>query len=79
MGDEGFWLFVDASPQLGEELQMSGGYDLGALLARIEHAVRKIDARRVSLASLSAIFARLYNRRRALHLNRGAPPYVLCG
>jgi KaiC/GvpD/RAD55 family RecA-like ATPase len=59
--NEGLWLFVDASPQLGEELQMSGGYDLGALLARLEHAVRKIDARRVSLDSLSAIFARFQN------------------
>ena len=58
---EGQWLFVDASPQLGEEIEVSGNYDLGALLARIEHAVRKIGARRVSLDSLGAVFARFQN------------------
>ena len=50
--NEGKWLFVDASPQAMEPAVVSGEYDLGALLARIEHAVRRIDARRVSLDSL---------------------------
>src|SRR6185295_2533878 len=33
------WVFVDASPQLGDETIVVGDYDLGALLARIDHAV----------------------------------------
>ncbi len=53
---EGRWAFVDASPEPGDEVVISGNYDLGALLARIEHAVQKIKAKRVSLDSLGAIF-----------------------
>lgn len=49
------WAFVDASPQ-GDEVEISGSYDLGALLARIEHAVSKVAARRVAVDSLGAIF-----------------------
>ena len=55
----GRWAFVDASPDLGEPLVVSGGYDLGALMARIEHAVRKVGASRVVLDSLGGIFAQL--------------------
>ena len=58
---EGKWLFVDASPQAFEPAVISGEYDLGALLARIEHAVRRIDARRVSLDSLGGIFAQFHD------------------
>lgn len=54
--DEGRWMFVDASPMPGETHIVSGAYDLGALLARMEHAVRKVEATRVSLDSLSAVF-----------------------
>lgn len=53
---EGKWAFVDASPQPGSEPIVVGEYDLGALLARIENAIRRIDAKRVSLDSLGAIF-----------------------
>ena len=42
--NEGRWAFVDASPQPGQRLEFSGGYDLAPLLARIEHAVRKVSA-----------------------------------
>lgn len=49
------WCFVDASPQLEETFE-AGSYDLGALMARIENAVHKVRARRVSLDSLEAIF-----------------------
>lgn len=49
------WSFVDASPQPDETI-IAGAYDLGALLARIENAVREIRATRVSLDSLGAIF-----------------------
>lgn len=48
--------FVDASPQPGENQVIVGDYDLAALMARIENAVEKVDAKRVSLDSLGAIF-----------------------
>jgi circadian clock protein KaiC len=53
---EGRWAFVDASPQPGEEVLFAGNYDLGALLARIENAARRIGAKRLSMDSLGAIF-----------------------
>lgn len=53
------WAFVDASPQPGEAPMVSGKYDLGALIARIEYAIRKHSAKRVSLDSLGAIFSHL--------------------
>ena len=42
--DEGKWAFVDASPEPGEQTEVIGAFDLGALLARIEHAVKKVNA-----------------------------------
>jgi circadian clock protein KaiC len=56
---EGKWLFVDASRQPGEQTVVAGDYDLGALLARIEHAVKRIGAQRISMDSLGALFAQL--------------------
>lgn len=53
---EGKWAFVDASPEVGGEVFIAGSYDLGALLARIEHAVEKVGAKRISMDSLGAIF-----------------------
>jgi len=53
--EEGLWQFVDASPE-PDTVIISGQYDLGALAARIEHAVRKVNAKRVSLDSLGALF-----------------------
>ena len=55
---EGKWAFVDASPSVGEDHVIAGEYDLGALLARIEYAVGKIGARRVSMDSIGSIFGR---------------------
>lgn len=55
--DEGKWTFVDVSPHPGEETIVIGDYDLGALLARIEHAIQSIGAKRVSMDSLGAIFS----------------------
>lgn len=52
----GLWAFVDASRQPGEEAIITGDYDLGALLVRIEHAVRRLKAQRISLDSLGAVF-----------------------
>jgi circadian clock protein KaiC len=49
--------FVDASPDPGVEIIESGPFDLGALLARVENAVRKVGAKRVSVDSLGAMFS----------------------
>ena len=51
------WAFVDGSPQPETEILMAGDYDLGALLARVEHAIRRVNAKRVSMDSLSAVFS----------------------
>ncbi len=56
---EGKWAFVDVSPYPEQETIVSGNYDLNALLVRIENAVRKTGARRMSLDSLGGIFAQL--------------------
>ena len=53
---EGRWAFVDATPDLGGPAPVSGSFDLGALLARIEHAARRVNARRVVLDSLNALY-----------------------
>ncbi|MEX2571118.1 MAG: circadian clock protein KaiC [Gemmatimonadota bacterium] len=48
---------VDASPDPGSTVIESGSFDLGALLARVEHAVRKVGATRVAIDSLGAMFS----------------------
>ena len=60
---EGKWAFVDASPR-GHDLQyvISGDYDLGALIARIEHAVKRVGATRLAMDSLGAIFVQFSNQ-----------------
>lgn len=55
----GMWAFVDASPRAEDEGEIVGDYDMAALLARLENAVRTVGAQRVVLDSLGAIFARL--------------------
>lgn len=57
----GQWLFVDASPQVSEESIVTGDYDLGALLVRVENAIRQTNAARISMDSLGAIFSRFDN------------------
>jgi circadian clock protein KaiC len=59
---EGRWAFVDASLPASEEDEVAGRYDFGALVARIEQAVRGIGAKRVGLDSLGAVFARFRDR-----------------
>ncbi len=54
---EGKLAFVDASPDPSSETIESGGFDLGALLARVQHAVRKVKAERVAVDSLGAVFS----------------------
>jgi circadian clock protein KaiC len=55
---EGKWIFVDASADITEEAPTIGGYDFIGLVSRIEHAVRQVGAKRVSLDSIGAIFTR---------------------
>ncbi|GAA2428366.1 circadian clock protein KaiC [Actinomadura vinacea] len=55
---DGKWIFVDASADTTQEGPTIGTYDFGALVARIDHAVRRVGASRVSLDSLGAIFTR---------------------
>jgi circadian clock protein KaiC len=52
----GTWAFVDGSPAPGDEPVVTGRFDLGGLLSRIEHAVRRVGAKRVSLDSIGGIF-----------------------
>ncbi|QWR78468.1 circadian clock protein KaiC [Candidatus Magnetomonas plexicatena] len=59
---EGKWAFVDASPQPETEMVEAGVYDMGGLLARIEYAIKKIGASRVSLDSLGAFFSQFSDR-----------------
>ncbi len=59
---EGKWAFVDASPLLTGEALVVGEYDLGALLARVENAVQKTQAKRLVMDSLGAVFSRFRNR-----------------
>lgn len=67
---EGKWVFVDASIDPEQETVVAGSFDLGALMARIEHAVRNVNAGRVSMDSLGAIFGRFADNdtvRREIH------------
>jgi circadian clock protein KaiC len=57
---EGMWIFVDASADVGEGIETVGTYDLGALMARIEHAIRRNNAERVSFDSFGSIFSRFH-------------------
>ena len=54
--DEKQIAIVDASPEPGEATVETGSFDLSGLLARIENSVRKVDAKRVILDSVGAIF-----------------------
>jgi len=50
--------FVDGSLDTEDESVEAGSYDLGALMARVEHAIGKVGAKRVALDSIGAIFGR---------------------
>jgi len=54
---EGKLVFVDASPDPAVETIESGPFDLGALLARVESAMKRVGAKRVAVDSLSSVFA----------------------
>jgi circadian clock protein KaiC len=59
--DEAKFAYVDASPSEDETIQV-GDFDLGAFLARILHAVKKVNAKRVAIDSVSALFPRFSNQ-----------------
>ena len=61
------WVFVDASPEPAHEVFVVGDYDFGALLARIEHAIETVGAKRVVLDSIGAIFGQFTDGRRVRH------------
>lgn len=69
---EGKWAFVDASPDPSTENLEVGDYDLGALLARIGHAVKKVGAKRLVIDSVGTIFSQLSDatrvRRELFHI-----------
>jgi circadian clock protein KaiC len=54
---EGKLAFVDASPEPSVEVIESGSFDLGALLARVQNAIKRVSATRVSVDSLGAVFS----------------------
>jgi circadian clock protein KaiC len=51
--------FVDGSPDPAEQMMVSGQYDLGGLMARIEAAIRRVGAQRVVIDSTGALFTQL--------------------
>lgn len=53
---ENKWAFVDASIQPGEPAVVAGDFDLSALITRVQYAIDRIGARRVSLDSLGGLF-----------------------
>lgn len=61
---------VDVTADPGDEIITAGSYDLSALLARIEHAVNSVGAKRVILDAIGALFPQLSDPnviRRELH------------
>lgn len=65
--EAGKWRFVDAARDPAQEIHVAGDYDFGALLARIEHAVNTVDAKRVVLDSIGAIFGYFVDSGRVRH------------
>src|SRR3954466_4670753 len=57
MEQEGKLAFVDASPDPAIDTVEAGSFDLGALLARVQNAVKKVGTKRVSVDSLGAVFS----------------------
>lgn len=54
---ENKWCFVDASPLDRNMPLVSGEYDLEPLLSRLRYAIERVDAKRVTMDSLGAIFS----------------------
>ena len=57
--EKGKLAFVDVSPSPSNSiLESDDEYDFSALFVRIEHAIKKVNAKRISIDSISAIFGR---------------------
>ena len=54
---QGKWFFVDASPQDRSVPTVSGEYDLEPLISRLKYAIDRVNAKRVAMDSLGAIFS----------------------
>lgn len=54
---EGKFAFVDVSPDPEHQVIETGQYDFSGLLARIEHAAKKVGAKRVAVDSISSCFS----------------------
>jgi len=64
---DGRLAFVDASPDPDTQIIVSGDFDLAALLARIEAAVKRVGASRVAVDSLGAIFSQFADHSTVRH------------
>lgn len=71
---EGKWIFVDASPAANHQQNEMGDYDFNAIQARIKLAAKKVQAQRVALDSMGAVFNQFDNpniiRRELFSLSR---------
>ncbi len=54
---ENKWYFVDASPLDRDMPLVSGEYDLDPLISRLSYAIEQVNAKRVAMDSLGAIFS----------------------
>ncbi|MGM0566667.1 MAG: circadian clock protein KaiC [Bacteroidota bacterium] len=72
--EEGKWIFVDASPGTTHQQMEMGDYDFNAIQARIKLAAKRINASRISLDSMGAVFNQFDNpnivRRELFSLSR---------
>ncbi|TXT53879.1 MAG: KaiC-like protein 2 [Promethearchaeota archaeon] len=56
--NSGLWKFVDVSPKLEDNFTIRGNYDLSGLILRIKTAIKTINAKRVVLDSIAALFSK---------------------
>jgi circadian clock protein KaiC len=59
---DGKWTFIDAALDAEAPPSVIGEFDFNALIARIEHAVKKTGSRRLSMDSLGAVFSQFADR-----------------
>ncbi|MGZ4278476.1 MAG: circadian clock protein KaiC [Solirubrobacteraceae bacterium] len=57
--EQGSWTFVDASPELEQEVVIAGDYDLSSLVVRVRHAVEASGAKRVAIDSTGSLIDQL--------------------
>ncbi len=62
---DGLWAAVDASPRFEDETIVAGEYDLSSLVVRVQHAVRRIGAKRMAIDSTGSLIEQLGEARAA--------------